>query len=195
MSHDSRKELLTDAKRWVEQEKVWGDSLYGSKSEERRAKSENLPQPKSPAATPSLIAPRSSPATGEKATALKALYEKYKDRGLKILAFPANNFGAQEPGTDAEIKTFCTTRYNVSFDLFSKISVKGDDKAPLYRFLTEGEKDPGLNGEIKWNFQKFLVTRRGEVVARFEPADDPLSPKVTEAVEKALRASGNSTST
>lgn len=117
---------------------------------------------------------------------LEKLYEKYKDRGLKVLAFPANNFGAQEPGTDAEIKSFCTTKYNVSFDLFSKISVKGDDKAPLYRFLTEGQKDPALNGEIKWNFQKFLVNRRGEVVARFEPADDPMSPKVTEAVEKLL---------
>jgi glutathione peroxidase len=117
---------------------------------------------------------------------LEKLYEKYKDRGLKILAFPANNFGAQEPGTDAEIKTFCTAKYNVSFDLFSKISVKGDDKAPLYHFLTEGQKDPALNGEIKWNFQKFLVNRRGEVVARFEPADDPMSPKVTEAVEKLL---------
>jgi glutathione peroxidase len=117
---------------------------------------------------------------------LEKLYEKYKDRGLKILAFPANNFGAQEPGTDAEIKTFCTAKYNVSFDLFSKISVKGEDKAPLYHFLTEGQKDPALNGEIKWNFQKFLVNRRGEVVARFEPADDPTSPKVTEAVEKLL---------
>jgi glutathione peroxidase len=117
---------------------------------------------------------------------LEKLYEKYKDRGLKILAFPANNFGAQEPGTDAEIRTFCTTKYNVSFDLFSKISVKGEDKAPLYRFLTEGQKDPALNGEIKWNFQKFLVNRRGEVVARFDPQDDPLSPKVTEAVEKLL---------
>src|SRR5437764_6859568 len=87
---------------------------------------------------------------------LEKLYEKYKDRGLKILAFPANNFGAQEPGTDAEIKTFCTSRYNVTFDLFSKISVKGDDKAPLYRFLTQEEKDPALNGEVKWNFKKYL---------------------------------------
>ncbi len=117
---------------------------------------------------------------------LEKLYERYKDRGLKILAFPANNFGAQEPGTDSDIKEFCSTRYHVSFDLFSKISVKGDDKAPLYRYLTEQEKEPGLNGDIKWNFQKFLVNRRGEVVARFEPADEPLSPKVTESVEKLL---------
>ncbi len=117
---------------------------------------------------------------------LEKLYQKYKERGLRILAFPANNFGAQEPGTDAEIKNFCTTKYNVSFDLFSKISVKGDDKAPLYRYLTEQEKETALNGDIKWNFQKFLVDRQGHVVARFESADEPLSPKVTEAVEKLL---------
>jgi glutathione peroxidase len=119
-------------------------------------------------------------------TGLEALYQKYKDRGLKILAFPANNFGAQEPGTNAEIKEFCSTRYHVSFDLFSKVSVKGDDKEPLYHYLTQGEKDPALNGEIKWNFQKYLVNRRGEVVARFDPADEPQSPRVTAAVEKLL---------
>jgi glutathione peroxidase len=117
---------------------------------------------------------------------LETLYERYKDRGLRVLAFPANNFGAQEPGTDSEIKQFCTLRYHVSFDLFSKISVKGEDMAPLYRHLTEGEKDPALNGEIKWNFQKYLINRRGEVVARFYSADEPLSPKVTEAIEKLL---------
>jgi glutathione peroxidase len=120
---------------------------------------------------------------------LEKLYERYKDRGLRILAFPANNFGAQEPGSDTEIKEFCTTRYHVSFDLFSKISVKGEDKAPLYRYLTEQEKDPALNGDIKWNFNKFLVNRRGEVVARFDSPDEPLSPKVTEAVEKLLAES------
>jgi len=119
-------------------------------------------------------------------TGLEKLYQKYKDRGLKILAFPANNFGAQEPGTDAEIRTFCSTNYNVTFDLFSKISVKGEDKAPLYQYLTEHEKDPALNGDIKWNFGKFLVNRKGEVVARFEPGDEPTSPKVTEAVERLL---------
>jgi glutathione peroxidase len=117
---------------------------------------------------------------------LEKLYQKYKDRGLKILAFPANNFGAQEPGTDTEIRNFCSTKYNVTFDLFSKISVKGEDKAPLYQYLTEHEKDPALNGDIKWNFQKFLVNRKGEVVARFDPGDEPMSPKVTATVEKLL---------
>src|SRR5271170_4926885 len=85
-------------------------------------------------------------------TGLQALYEKYKDQGFVIAGFPANNFLSQEPGTDAEIKTFCSTKYNVSFPLFSKISVKGDDKAPLYQYLTDSKANPSTGGEIKWNF-------------------------------------------
>ena len=113
---------------------------------------------------------------------LEALYEKYKDRGFVILGFPANNFGGQEPGTNEEIKTFCSSKYNVTFPMYSKISVKGDDKAPLYQFLTAA-----TGSEIQWNFTKFLVDKNGKVVARFEPKVTPESPEVTEAIEKALR--------
>jgi glutathione peroxidase len=118
---------------------------------------------------------------------LEALYEKYKDRGFTILGFPANNFGGQEPGTNEEIKTFCRTKYNVTFPMYSKISVKGDDKAPLYQFLTDKQANPATGGEIQWNFTKFLVDKNGKVVARFEPKVTPESPDVTEAIEKALR--------
>ena len=113
---------------------------------------------------------------------LEALYEKYKDRGFTILGFPANNFGGQEPGTNEEIKTFCSSKYNVTFPMYSKISVKGDDKAPLYQFLTAA-----TGSEIQWNFTKFLVDKNGKVVARFEPKVTPESPDVAEAIEKALR--------
>ena len=119
-------------------------------------------------------------------TALEATYEKYKAQGFVILGFPANNFGAQEPGTNDEIKTFCTRKYNVSFPMYSKISVKGDDQAPLYSFLTK-ETGPGIAGDIKWNFTKFLVDRNGNVVQRFEPAVTPDSQEVTAAIEKQLK--------
>lgn len=118
--------------------------------------------------------------------ALESLYEKYKDRGLVILGFPANNFGAQEPGTDAEIKTFCSLKYNVTFPMFSKVSVKGADATALYQYLTE-RSNPAVAGEVKWNFTKFLVDRSGKVVQRFEPAVKPDSPEVAEAVEKLLK--------
>ena len=118
--------------------------------------------------------------------ALQSTYEKYKDQGFVILGFPANNFGAQEPGTNAEIKTFCSTKYNVTFPMFSKISVKGSDAAPLYQFLTE-KANPAVAGEIKWNFTKFLVDRNGKVVQRFEPAVTPDSPEVLAAIEKLLK--------
>ncbi len=118
---------------------------------------------------------------------LEALYEKYKDRGLVIVGFPANNFMAQEPGTNEEIKTFCSTKYNVKFPLYSKISVKGEDKAPLYRFLTDTNANPKTGGEIKWNFTKFLVDRKGKVIARFESAVKPESSELTTAIENALK--------
>jgi glutathione peroxidase len=118
---------------------------------------------------------------------LEAVYEKYKDQGFVIVGFPANNFMAQEPGTNEEIKTFCSTKYNVKFPLYSKISVKGDDKAPLYQFLTDQAANPRTGGEIKWNFTKFLVDRNGKVVARFESPVKPESPEVTSAIEKALK--------
>lgn len=112
---------------------------------------------------------------------LEALYQKYKSQGFVILGFPANNFGSQEPGTDAEIKTFCSTKYNVTFPMFSKISVKGDDKAPLYQYLTaEG-------GEVKWNFSKFLVGKDGKVIHKFDSGVTPDSPELTSAIESALK--------
>jgi glutathione peroxidase len=119
-------------------------------------------------------------------SALEAIYEKYKDQGFVILGFPANNFGEQEPGTNEEIKTFCSRKYSVTFPMYSKISVKGDDQAPLYAYLTK-ETGPGITGEIKWNFTKFLVDRDGKVVQRFEPAVTPDSQEVTAAIEKQLK--------
>ena len=118
-------------------------------------------------------------------SALESLYEKYKDQGFVIIGFPANNFGAQEPGTNEEIKTFCSRKYNVTFPLYSKVSVKGDDQTPLYQYLTK-ETDPSVAGEIKWNFTKFLVDRNGHVVQRFESAVTPDSKEVVSAVEKQL---------
>ena len=119
-------------------------------------------------------------------TALESLYEKYKDRGLVIVGVPANNFMQQEPGTDAEIKTFCSNKYNVTFPMMSKVSVKGDDTTPLYQYLTDKSTNPSTGGDIQWNFTKFLVGRDGQIVARFEPKVTPDSPEVTAAIEKAL---------
>ena len=119
-------------------------------------------------------------------TALESVYEKYRDHGLVILGFPANNFGGQEPGTNEEIQTFCSSKYNVQFPMFSKMSVAGDDKSPLYSYLTDKGKNPSTGGEIKWNFTKFLVGKDGKVLARFESNVTPDSPEVTAAIEKAL---------
>jgi len=115
---------------------------------------------------------------------LEALYEKYKDQGFVILGFPANNFGAQEPGTDPEIKEFCTSKYGVTFDMFSKISVMGSDQHPLYRFITS---DPTYGGDVKWNFQKYLVTRDGKLAGKYFSRITPLSPELTGAIEAALK--------
>ena len=117
---------------------------------------------------------------------LEAVYEKYKDRGLVIVGIPANNFAQQEPGTNEEIKTFCSRKYNVTFPMMSKVSVLGDDKTPLYQFLTDKSTDPKFGGDIKWNFTKFLFDRNGNPVARFEPAVTPDSPEVQSAIESAL---------
>ncbi len=117
---------------------------------------------------------------------LEKVYGTYKDKGLKVLAFPANEFGAQEPGSDAEIKTFCESKYNVTFPVFSKIVVKGEGSHPLYQYLTGKETNPKFAGDIPWNFSKFLVNRKGEVIARFAPGDKPEDAKITGAIEKAL---------
>ena len=119
--------------------------------------------------------------------ALEALHEKYKAQGLVVMGFPANNFMAQEPGSNEEIKDFCSRTYNVKFPMYAKISVKGDDKAALYHYLTDKEANPSTGGEIKWNFTKFLVSRDGKILARFEPAVKPDSPEVVSAIEKALK--------
>ena len=117
---------------------------------------------------------------------LESLYRKYEKQGFAILAFPANNFGRQEPGTNKDIKAFCKSKFDVTFDLFAKVSVKGEDQCPLYKYLTDKDKNGRFGGEIRWNFQKFLVDRDGEVIARFEPGDNPMSEKVIEALEDAL---------
>ena len=117
---------------------------------------------------------------------LEALYKKYKDRGLVIVGIPANNFAAQEPGTNAEIKTFCRNKYDVTFPMMAKVSVKGEDQAPLYAFLTDKSVNPQIGGDIKWHFTKFLFDRDGKPLDRFEPAVTPDSPQVTAAIESAL---------
>jgi glutathione peroxidase len=114
---------------------------------------------------------------------LEEVYEKYKEKGFRIVAFPANNFGKQEPGTDADIKTFCQSNYNVSFDLFSKISVKGDDQHPLYQYIT---KDSPFPGDIKWNFQKYLVDKKGNIVAMYPSRVKPTDKVVTDKIETLL---------
>lgn len=119
---------------------------------------------------------------------LTELHEKYKEEGLAILAFPANDFNNQEPGSNEEIKEFCSTKYGVDFDLFSKISVKGDDQAPLYAYLTSEETNEDFAGEIEWNFTKFIVGKDGKVVARFAPKVKPDAPEVVKALEEALAA-------
>ncbi|WP_422930170.1 glutathione peroxidase [Singulisphaera sp. PoT] len=118
--------------------------------------------------------------------ALEDIYEKYKAQGFEILAFPANEFGNQEPGSDDQIKTFCSSKYNVTFPLFSKIKVKNEGIHPLYQFLTSKETNPKFAGPIGWNFAKFLVNRKGEVIARFEPKEKPDSEAITKEIEKAL---------
>lgn len=118
---------------------------------------------------------------------LEAIYNKYKGQGFAVLGFPANNFGGQEPGTAEEIKEFCTTKYKVTFPMFAKISVKGDDQDPLYKFLTSKETNPNFAGDITWNFNKFLIDKKGNVVARFSSKDKPDGEAITQAIEKYLK--------
>ena len=117
---------------------------------------------------------------------LERLYQNYKDKGFIILGFPANNFLGQEPGSNEEIKNFCSLTYNVTFPLFSKISVKGKDIAPLYKFLTEKETNPDFNGKIKWNFTKFLINSEGRIIDRFEPKEKPDSEKIIKRIEELI---------
>lgn len=118
---------------------------------------------------------------------LQALYEKYQSEDFLILGFPANNFLNQEPGTNEEIKQFCSMNYDVTFPMFSKISVKGDDIAPLYLYLTSEITNPQFSGKISWNFNKFLIGRDGAILNRFGSKDKPRSEKVVQAIEDALK--------
>lgn len=118
---------------------------------------------------------------------LQALYEKYKDQGLVVLGFPANNFGGQEPGTDEEIKQFCRVNFDVEFPMFSKVSVKGEDINPLFDYLTKSE-NPDFTGEIKWNFEKFLIDRSGKLIHRFRSKVEPQSEQLLSAIDEALNS-------
>jgi len=118
--------------------------------------------------------------------ALQALYEKYMDQGLAIVGVPCNQFNGQEPGTPAEIAGFCSTKYGVTFDLLEKVEVNGDGACPLYKQLTSDATNPKFPGPIRWNFEKFLFNRNGELVARFEPRTTPDSKEVVDAIEMQL---------
>jgi glutathione peroxidase len=117
---------------------------------------------------------------------LEELYENFRDRGLVVLGFPCNQFGSQEPGTEAEIKKFCETRYSVQFPMFAKIDVNGPNRHPLYAYLTEQATQPDGPGDIQWNFAKFLIDRKGNVAARFAPATAPVSEEIVGAIEGLL---------
>ncbi|MFO1094766.1 MAG: glutathione peroxidase [Planctomycetaceae bacterium] len=121
--------------------------------------------------------------------ALQDLQKTYKDQGFVVLGFPCNQFGKQEPGDATEIKEFCTKNYGVTFDLFSKIDVNDDKAAPLYKFLTSEKTNPGFSGKIGWNFEKFLISREGKVVARFKPQTKPESEEVVTKIESELKKS------
>ncbi len=114
---------------------------------------------------------------------LEQLHEKYADKGLAILGFPCNDFGHQEPGSDTDISEFCMSHYGVKFDMFSKIDVKGENQAPLYKLLTTEAPD---KGDVKWNFEKFLISRDGKLVARFRSPVKPESPEMVSAIEAEL---------
>ncbi len=120
---------------------------------------------------------------------LEALHEKYGEKGLKVLGFPCNQFGKQEPGTSEEIIEFCEENYGVKFDMFAKIDVNGKEAAPLYKFLTSDKTGLEDTGEVKWNFEKFLIDRQGNVVARFRTKVKPDEPEVIEAIEVELAKS------
>ena len=114
---------------------------------------------------------------------MQKLFDKYKARGLMVMGFPSNQYAEEEPGSDEEIKNFCSTEYGVTFDMFAKTDVKGDNINPLYKWLVEQGPEAG---EIRWNFAKILVSKEGEVIGRWDPKVDPEDPEIIEAIEKAL---------
>ncbi len=117
---------------------------------------------------------------------LESLYKKYGEKGFVVLGFPCNQFGSQEPGTAADIKKFCSTRYNVSFPMFSKLEVNGDDASPLYKYLTSKDAKPAGKGNVSWNFEKFLVDREGNLINRFAPKTKPSDAELVKAIEAQL---------
>jgi glutathione peroxidase len=117
---------------------------------------------------------------------LQRLHDRYRDRGFSVLGFPCNQFGAQEPGSEADIQQFCATNFGVNFPMFSKIEVNGDGRTPLYEWLTSEDSQPDGPGDIAWNFAKFVIDRSGNVVARFQPQVEPESLEIREVIEKAL---------
>lgn len=117
---------------------------------------------------------------------LEYLYDTYKDKGFVILGFPSNNFMGQEPGTNADIETFCKLTYDVSFPMFAKVAVKGSDIAPLYKFLTDKKENGSVDAEVTWNFQKFLIDKNGKVVTYFKPSTEPKDTLITKAIERLL---------
>ena len=117
---------------------------------------------------------------------LQKLHEKYAKRGLVVLGFPSNDFGQQEPGSAIEIKTFCERNYGVKFDMFAKVVVRGPNKVPLYDYLTSKETNPESFGEVKWNFEKFIINREGKIVGRFRSNVEPESKQIVSAIESAL---------
>jgi glutathione peroxidase len=119
-------------------------------------------------------------------TALEELYRKYEKRGFRVLGFPCNDFGAQEPGTPEEIKGFCSTKYDVTFPLMEKVHVLGPEQAPVYAFLTGEKAPPKGPGDVVWNFEKFLIDKQGRVASRFAPPTAPFDGEVTSAIENAL---------
>ncbi|MGI9474637.1 MAG: glutathione peroxidase, partial [Rubripirellula sp.] len=114
---------------------------------------------------------------------LEQLYGKFKDKGFVVLGFPCNQFGSQEPGSDTEIKQFCTSKYAVSFPMFSKIDVNGDEAAPIYKYLTSKDAKPAGKGSVSWNFEKFLIDREGNLVHRFAPRTSPDDAELVKAIE------------
>ncbi len=121
-------------------------------------------------------------------TGLQAIYEKYEKKGFVVIGVPANDFGSQEPGTNEEIVKFCSSKYNVTFPMLAKVAVKGKEKTPLYEFLTSKETNPNYAGEIGWNFEKFLVNKKGEVVGKFKSGIAPESDELIKAITAELDA-------
>lgn len=121
-------------------------------------------------------------------TELQSMYEKYKDKGLVVLGFPCNQFGSQEPGSSKEISEFCSKKYSVTFDMFEKVDVNGDNACQLYKYLTAQKAPPKGEGKVTWNFEKFLLNRKGELIARFQPRTEPNAKEIVEMIERELNA-------